>query len=150
MEKYEQTTNDAQKTTSARKKTVLVVDDNADFLYLSKTILETEDYTVLTAQGGTEAFSILNEVNKLDLILLDLRMEDMSGSEFLEKLEQTKPEIVETVPVVFLTGMDKVPISKAVGFIRKPYDMDDFLAAVHNFIEAGVPRITENEPADQI
>ena len=83
---------------------------------------------------------ILTEVDSPDLILLDMRMEDMSGPEFLLELEEKHPEIFENVPIVFLTGVDKVPISKAVGFIRKPMDLDKFLEAVHGFIEMGIGR----------
>jgi FixJ family two-component response regulator len=50
-------------------------------------------------------------------------------------LEKERPEIIENVPVVFVTGMGEVPESKAVGFIRKPTDMDKFLKAVHSFIK---------------
>src|SRR5665213_1695803 len=118
VEKSEQRINGTQENIPTRKRTVLVVDDNADLLSLSKTILEIDDYEVFTALSGKEALSILVEINKPDLILLDMRMEDMSGPDFLLALEEKRPEIFECVPVVFLSGVDKVPISKAAGFIR--------------------------------
>ena len=127
-----------------RKKRVLVVDDSADLLSLSKTVLEIDDYEVFTDLSGKDALVVLAEIAQPDLILLDMRMEDMSGPEFLLVLEETRPEIVENVPVVFITGMDKIPASKAAGFINKPFDMDTFLAAVHRFIEIGTNRIRSN------
>ena len=123
---------------STSKKTILVVDDSADLLNLNRIILEMEDYKVFTARSGSEALSALSQIELPDLILLDMQMEDMSGSEFLVKLEETRPEIIENVPVVFVTGMDNVPASKATGFIRKPIDIDNFLEAVRRFIEMGV------------
>ena len=69
-----------------------------------------------------------------------MQMQDMTGTEFLIRLEEMRPEILKEVPVVFLTGMDEIPKSKAVGFIRKPVDMDEFLKAVHSFIEMGKSR----------
>lgn len=117
------------------KKRILVVDDNVDLLNLSKFILEGDDYEVFTALGGNDALVVLSKVVRPDLILLDMRMEDMSGPEFLKVLEEERPEILETVPVVFLTALDEVPVSQAVGFIRKPIDVEGFLAAVHRFIE---------------
>jgi FixJ family two-component response regulator len=48
-----------------------------------------------------------------------------------------RPEIIDEVPVVFLTGMDEVPKSRAVGFIRKPADTGKFLKAIRAFIEMG-------------
>ena len=55
-------------------------------------------------------------------------------------LEEKRPEIIENVPVVFVTGMDKVPASKAVGFIKKPFNNDKFLEAIQGFIERGICR----------
>jgi CheY-like chemotaxis protein len=117
-----------------RKKSILVVDDSADFLLLNKIILETEDYEVFTAASGAEALVVLGKIAQPDLILLDMLMEGMSGPEFLLVFEEKSPEIFKNVPVVFLTGMDNPPMGKAAGFIRKPIDIDKFLEAVHRFI----------------
>ena len=114
--------------------TVLIIDDNSDLLNLCRTLLEMNDYKVLTAHGAKEAFSVL-DVNKPDLILLDLRMEELSGPEFLMQLENNRPEIIESVPVVFLTAMAEVPTSKAVGFIKKPFKASEFLLSVRRFVE---------------
>ena len=126
---------------SIHKKTILVVDDSKELLRLNKIILEGNDYLVFLAESGSEALTVLSQIGMPDLILLDMLMEDMSGPEFLLKLEEKRPEIIENVPVVFLTAMDKVPASKATGFIRKPFDIDNFLKAVHRFIEIGVGNV---------
>ena len=99
-----------------------------------------EDYKVFTALSGAEAFAVLVNIPRPDLILLDVRMAGMSGPEFLLALEEKRPDIIENVPVVFLTGMDNVPASKAVGFIKKSSDVEKFLEAVHGFIEKGICR----------
>ena len=122
---------------TTKKKRVLIIDDNFDQLFLCKTILATDDYESITALGGREALALLSEIEKPDLILLDMQMDDMSGPEFLIMLEENCPETFKNVPVVYLTANDSVPVSKAVGFIRKPYDFDKFLSAVHRFIEIG-------------
>ena len=121
-----------------RKIKILVVDDNADILDLTKTILEMADYETLSALSGKKALEMLSEIDPPDLILLDMRMEDMSGPDFLTVLEEKKPEIIKKVPIVFLTGMDKVPLTKASGFIRKPFNIDEFLISVRHFIEIGI------------
>jgi CheY-like chemotaxis protein len=122
---------------NTRKESILVIDDSTETLALQRITLGLEGFDVFTAQSGTEALSLLSKMEKPDLILLDMQLGDMSGTEFLIQLEETNPEIVESVPVVFLTGMDEVPKSKAVGFIRKPTNMGEFLCAVHGFIEMG-------------
>ena len=119
------------------KQTILVIDDSSDMLALQKTILEGDGFDVLTAQSGASAFEVLSKIADLDLILLDLQMEDMSGTDFLKILEERWPEIVGRVPVVFLSGGEPPPESKAVGFIHKFPDIDVFLAAVHRFVESG-------------
>ena len=144
MEKTEQHITGTLESAPTRRKRILVIDDSADLLSLSKTVLEIDDYEVFTAPSGKDALVVLSKIAQPDLILLDMRMEDMSGPEFLLVLEEKRPEIFENVPVVFLTAMDKVPASKAVGFIKKPFDMDDFLVAVHRFIEIGPNRIRCN------
>lgn len=114
-------------------RSIVLIDDSVDALFLQRTVLEMEGYQVHTAQSGTEALTVLRDLPKPDLVLLDLQMEDMSGSEFLEKLDIAQPDFLEKVPVVFLTGMNQVPLSKAVGFIRKPIEVDDFLKSVQHF-----------------
>jgi len=135
-------TTEAGKRESAptRKKRILVVDDSSDLLNLNRTLLESEDYEVFTALSGKEALDVLAKILPLDLILLDMRMEDMSGPEFLLVLEKELPAILEDVPVVFHSALDKIPVSKATGSITKPVDMDKFLEAVHHFIEMGTGR----------
>jgi CheY-like chemotaxis protein len=140
VEKPAQPNNYEQENAQIGKNLVLIVDDNADMLTLNRTILEMADFTVFTAQGGQEALAALSEITQPDLILLDLNMEDMSGLEFLGLLEERKPEIIEHVPIVFLTALDAVPPSKAVGFLRKSIDIDKFVTAVHHFIETGTGR----------
>lgn len=144
MEKPAEQNIHAQERTSVEGKAVLLVDDNADLLNLNRTVLEMDGFKVFTALSGQEALTLLAKIGQPDLILLDMRMEDMSGPDFLAVLEKNRPEIIENVPVVFLTAMDKVPPSKAVGFIRKPIDIDKFLVAVHRFIEVGTGRARYN------
>lgn len=115
----------------------MVIDDSFDTLALQKLLLELEGFEVFTAQSGTEALAMLSKIDKPNLILLDMQMDDMTGAEFLTVLEERKPKIIEAVPVVFVTGLDEVPKSKAIGLIRKPADMDHFLKAVHRFVEMG-------------
>jgi CheY-like chemotaxis protein len=116
---------------------VLVVDDSSVTLALQEIVLGSAGYKTYTAESGEKAIQVLSEIEEPDLILLDMQLGDMSGIDFLNKIEEEKPEIIRHVPIVFVTGMDKVPDSKAIGFIRKPADTDQFLKAVSHFIEIG-------------
>jgi len=118
-------------------KSVLIIDDSLDILDLQRTVLELGGFEVFTARNGAEAFKTLSKIKMPNLILLDIQMKGVSGPEFLRKLEKKMPQIVKSVPIVFLSGVDEVPESKAAGFIRKPTDVVRFLMAVRNYIEMG-------------
>lgn len=137
LEKSDPQRADQMKVSQQLKNRILVIDDSADFLVLTRTILELEDYEVYTALDGNIALKILTTKALPNLILLDMRMQDMSGPEFLAKIEVVHPEILAKVPVVFLTALDEVPASRAVGFIKKPFDFERFLEAVRNYIVSG-------------
>jgi len=137
IEKQEQPMAHTYSSAPSARKSVLVIDDKDDLLFLLKTVLEIDNYEVFTARGASEAFKVLSEINKLDLIYLDVLMAEVSGLDFLLALEEKMPAVVREVPVVFLTNLDKVPKSKAVGFMPKPMDIDIFLKATQGFIESG-------------
>ncbi len=133
MEEIVESKNLVEKNLSKKNKLILIVDDCLDLLNLNKIILEMEGYEVFTAQSGKEALAVLDKIAPPNLILLDMQMADLSGPDFLIKFEETRSELFKIVPVVFLSAQDKVPESKAVGFVRKPIDVDDFLEAVQHF-----------------
>lgn len=119
------------------KHTILVIDDSKDYLELQEVLLGMAGYEVLTAETADEALKILSDFSEPDLILLDMYLKEMTGVEFLDILEEKRPETINNVPVVFITGLDSVPKSKAVGFIQKPADMDKLLKDVRHYIEKG-------------
>ena len=119
----------------SKKKSNLIIDDNQDILVCDKIVLERAGYEVLTASSGEEGLTALVKGAAPDLILLDMRMYDMSGLEFIKDLEKQRPEILRNVPVVFFTNMSEVPESKASGFIRKDKGIDGLLEGVHHFLE---------------
>ena len=125
----------------AKKKKVLIIDNEAIILLMFQILLEKNNYEVFTVLSGEAAFSTLSKIDLPDLILLDFRLDDMSGPEFLLQLEEKRPDIIQTVPVVFVTGMDEVPESKAVGLIRKPIDNDKFIESVRRYIEVGTGQL---------
>ena len=137
MKKTDESWSSSASTGTSRpiQRSVLVIDDSQDILFLNRTILEMDGYEVFTAESGNAAFALLANIPRPHLILLDLRMQDMSGLEFLLKLEKGLPEIFENTPVVFHTAMDDVPKSRAAGLIMKPIEIDKFLEAISHFIE---------------
>ena len=103
--------------------TILVVDDEKNYLLVLKELLVEEGYEVLTAQSGADALAILNET-ELDLVVTDMKMPGMSGVELLEKLKQKDPQLPVVMMTAFGTVEKAVEAMKkgAFDYISKPFD----------------------------
>ncbi|NBC66273.1 MAG: response regulator [Bacteroidetes bacterium] len=120
------------------KTTILITDDEQSIRNALKEILEFEDYATLEAENGEEA---LNKVEKerVDLVMLDIKMKGMDGIEVLEKLKNTKPEI----PVIMISGHGTIKIAVeatkngAFDFLEKPPDLNRLLTSVRNALKSG-------------
>lgn len=81
---------------------ILVADDEPNIVELLKVELESNGYQVITATGGEECFEkILKE--EPDLVILDVRMPDLSGSEVALRLKDHQK--FADLPLIFLTGL---------------------------------------------
>ncbi len=106
-----------------QKPFVLVVDDNRMNLLVAQKILG-DDYSVSIVTSGKAAFEHL-EFNRVDMILLDLRMPEMDGFEFMELMKQN--EKLRDIPIICLTADDDTASEVkcfelgAVDFIAKPF-----------------------------
>ena len=103
--------------------TILVVDDEKNYLLVLKELLAEEGYEVLTAQSGGSALTILQETD-LDLVLTDMKMPGMSGLELLEKFKQKDPQLPVVMMTAFGTVEKAVEAMKkgAFDYISKPFD----------------------------
>jgi two-component system NtrC family response regulator len=103
--------------------TILVVDDEKNYLLVLSEVLQDEGYEVLTAQGGHEALEI-QKSSDLDLILTDMKMPSMDGIELLENIKALDPDL----PVIMMTAhgtIDKAVEAMQKGaysYILKPFD----------------------------
>lgn len=112
-------------------KRILIVDDEKNIRALFSEELEEEGYEVQTAGTGREALDSIAE-HEPDLIVLDIRMPDMTGIEVLEQVRKT----YETLPVIMCTAVrglkDDFTVwdSKVSDYITKPVDLEDLKAKV--------------------
>jgi PleD family two-component response regulator len=103
------------------KRIVLAVDDMPPNLAAIRTIL-CNDYDIRLAKSPLAALGMLNTV-KVDLILLDVEMPEMSGFEFLERLRGNSG--IEQPPVIFVTSHETPDVttralSSGAGYVVKP------------------------------
>lgn len=88
-----------------KKKTILVVDDDADLLELSAVALSAKGFGVLQAKDGKEALEWLGrKAAEINLIILDIVMPVMDGFEFLETMK--KKEEYKKISVVVCSNLD--------------------------------------------
>jgi CheY-like chemotaxis protein len=108
--------------------TVMVVDDDAGVRELLAEILQLSGLDVLCAANGRDALIRLRcgELRP-QAIVLDLEMPVMNGWQF--RREQLLDETIADIPVLVASGSDPVGIA-ADGHLRKPYGVDDLLAAL--------------------
>src|SRR5574344_340867 len=105
------------------KRTILIADDEKNIR--EGLALALDDYDCILAEDGGKAWKIVNEQH-VDLVISDLRMPVMPGSELLKKIVSTYPAI----PVVVLTGHGTVETAVesmregAVDFLTKPVNID--------------------------
>ncbi|MFZ3327457.1 MAG: response regulator, partial [Methylocella sp.] len=88
---------------STWRKRLLVVEDNASESQSIAQLLGHDDLDIIAAETGAGAFAILRE-QTVDCIVLDLRLPDMSGFDFLERI--ANDAAIPDIPVVVFTGRD--------------------------------------------
>jgi len=130
-------------------KTVLVIDDDEDFLGLITDALKIDGYTVLQAENGQEGLEkALSEIP--DLIVLDVMMPGMDGYQTCMKLQQS--ESTSHIPVLMLTAktqtVDKFMglFAGAVEYMCKPVKIQTFLESVRVLLTLGKGEAQEAEP----
>jgi CheY-like chemotaxis protein len=120
------------------RKRALIVDDNGNNLTLEKDLLEVSGFEVFTAQDASGGVAIARK-EKPDIIIMDVRLPDMRGSEAAKILRQDKE--TSDIPIVFVTAsvMDsELKETKNIdnsGFIAKPINTRTFVAEISKFIK---------------
>ena len=122
------------------EKKILIVDDDLVTLKMLEKILLSAGYWVVQATNGKEALYIADEF-KPDLIILDIVMPIMDGTEAMEKLE--KNPRTKNIPVLFLTSLiskkeefDNCTANRR--FLAKPIDRDKLLEEVERCIGGSI------------
>ena len=120
----------------ARIARVLVVDDEEIARKNLDHILQKEGYIVVMAASGAEALEKM-ETSNFDVVLTDIRMENISGIEVLEKTKIKHPEI-EVVMVTAYASTDSATETLKKGafqYIAKPFKINDIRVTVKQAIE---------------
>ena len=132
-----------QKGVAVRMKTILLVEDEDMLRGLIRELLEIKGFKVLEASQGLEALELMQKSGTVvDLILTDVVMPHMNGSEMVDKLRVDNPK----VKVIFMsgyTGSSNASIHKylempEVAFLQKPFRLNALISQVEALLKVVV------------
>ena len=112
---------------------VLVIDDSALLRNHVEMVLGVRNYTILQAKTAQEGLNALKE-NRVNLIVLDLELPDIHGTEVLQKLKEDTE--LSRIPVIVLSGTNNPELISTVlkggatDFIQKPFNIEEFVLKV--------------------
>ena len=128
-----------------RGRRVLVVDADENVRGAAHALLERSGCVVETAHDGAEAVYMVRAISDggYDVVIADIRLPDMTGYEFMLKLQQ----IIDTVPLVLMTGFGYDPGHSIVkarraglqAVLYKPFRLDQLLTTVEQIIQCPGP-----------
>ena len=107
---------------------VLIVDDEEDILWGLSGELSRQGLEVMTASKGTEALDLLKK-GKVDFLITDIRMPDISGVELLLKARELHPELKVIVMTAYGSEDIKNEVMRkgAISYLEKPFDFEQLL-----------------------
>lgn len=114
---------------------VLLVDDDPSLLKLLKIRLTAFNFDVTAVSNASDALAELQQ-QSIDVVLSDLRMDDMDGMQLAEQIQQRYP----TLPVIIMTAHGSIPDAvKATkqgvfAFLTKPIDKDELRDSLQNAV----------------
>jgi two-component system cell cycle sensor histidine kinase/response regulator CckA len=113
--------------------TLLFVDDEVKQLRLMQQFLEETGYRVLTAADGAEAVDLfIRHKDEIALVILDIGLPTMNGSEALRAMKKAAPHVKAIVATAYLPPQAAASEWRAVIF--KPYGLDDILAQISRIL----------------
>ena len=114
-----------------KKYTLLIVDDEEDLREIIVSDFQRKGFNVLSAGNGVQAFELV-KVNKVHLVISDMRMPGGDGMSLLEQIRKFDP----TIPnVIFMTGFSEVSEAECIAkgakkVISKPFDRKELFRSV--------------------
>jgi CheY-like chemotaxis protein len=117
---------------------IMVVNDSMEFLQLMEELLVGEGYEVSLVETGAGTRAAARQIRP-DLLILDVRLPDMSGFEVLNLLRldpetQSIPILLCTAAVRDVQAQQEVLQERGVPVLFKPFDLDDLLGAIQEIL----------------
>lgn len=123
--------------TPPRPAKILCVDDEPNILSSLRRLLRGQGYEIFLAEGGNAGLALL-ETEPIDLVISDMRMPEMDGAQFLERVRANWPDTIR----LLLTGyadiqsiLDAINRGEIYRYITKPWNDNDILLIVRHALE---------------
>ena len=130
----------------AKRKQILVVEDNPVNLALLKQLLKAHGYEILETQEGLRAIDLARD-EQPDLILMDIRLPDISGLDVTRLLKQD--DQTKTIPIIAVTALATAEYEKkglesgCDAYIAKPITLDILLRTIESFLKIRPVTLTD-------
>ncbi|MDP4268166.1 MAG: response regulator [Bacteroidota bacterium] len=114
-------------------KKVLIADDTKNIRKMLAAFLEIEGYEIIEASDGINVLEILAK-GKVDLIFLDIKMPQMSGTEVLRRIRAIGDSTPVIIMTAFATVKNAIECTKlgAVSYLQKPFTVEKIKATLNN------------------
>jgi two-component system response regulator PilR (NtrC family) len=121
---------------------ILVVDDEESIREFFEIMLKREGYEVTTASNGVEALDRLKK-ERMDLVISDLQMPEMSGMQLLQAAKEVDPELLLIMITAFGSTETAVEAMKlgAYDYVQKPFKIDEVKIIIRQALEKRSLRI---------
>ena len=121
------------------KKKILVIDDQEDLLELTRRVLQSHGYEVLTLNDGENALETIKKESP-DVVLMDMIMPIKDGAQICQEIKSDTS--VRHIPVILTTGqmIEKSEYSQegltgVDDYLMKPFEIDELLAKIGNLLK---------------
>ena len=120
--------------------TILIAEDQESIRVLIKGFLEQRGYTVLAAEDGLEAISLLNEYPQaIDLLVTDVLLPGVEGGDVVKRSLERRP----TIQVLYITGFgEEVIPNGSAAFLLKPFRLEELARKIRTTLD--------NKPRNQL
>jgi len=118
-----------------RNEKILIVDDSKEIRNILSTFLKEEGFEVYTAENGKKALDLTKE-KVIDLIITDIRMPEMDGSQLTKKMKEEKPRIGIIIMTAYTSIYTEGDIRKigADDYISKPFEFIDIIKKIERVL----------------
>ncbi len=125
---------------SSNQPTIVVINDSPDLLELARLLFEDEGYDVKVAQVGQGAYDLIRQTMP-DLVILDVRLPDISGWDILQALRLDTatapiPVLICSAAVGEMRELEEQLEAAGVDWLVKPFSIDTLLDKVRLLIDA--------------